>query len=361
MRRLRSVFSLLSASYQAFFEDDVPRLAAALAFYALLSAAPLLLVAVGVAGLMFSQDAIRQDVLGIIETTIGPAGREVGATLFENAYDAYQPRSGVVASLIGGVLLLVASSGVFTQLNAALAKIWGTEHRVRGGIRIALTERLRGVGMVIVVGVLLMVSLAATNALTNVQRFLVRTSELSEIGLELLNLGLSVFVLAVFFATVYRAMPATDASWADVWPGAVVAAPVFAAANYALSFYLGTSALGSAYGAAGSLVVLLLWIYFAAMVFFYGAEVSSIYLGRRKSRAEAAMVAARREGEVDARDLHDRGRTAQDPNEEDPNEEDRNAEDRNAEDRADEDGADEDGSDGERARTGRDPADGEEQ
>lgn len=309
MRRLRSAIGLLRASYQAFFEDDVPRLAAAVAFYALLSAAPLLLVAVGVAGLVFSQDAIRQDVLELVETTIGPAGREVGSTLFENAYDAYQPRSGVLASLIGGVLLLVASSGVFTQLNAAIAKIWGTEHRVRGGIRVALVERLRGVGMVLIVGFLLMASLAATTAITNFQRFLVRTTELSETGLELLNVGVSLFVMAAFFAMVYRAMPATDASWADVWPGAVVAAPMFAAGNYALSFYLGTSALGSAYGAAGSLVVFLLWIYFAAMVFFYGAEVSSIYAGRRKSRTEAAREAASRPEGVDQRDLHAKGRT----------------------------------------------------
>lgn len=285
------MFRLLSASYQAFFEDDVPRLAAALAFYALLSAAPLLLVAVGVASMVFSQEAVQEDVLEFIGTAIGPSGREVGSTLFENAYDAYQPRAGVVASLIGGILLLVGSSGVFTQLNASIAKIWGTEDRVRGGIRVALAERLRGVGMVLVVGVLLIASLAATTAITSFQRFLVRNTDLSEVGLEALNVGSSLFVVALFFAVVYRALPATDASWRDVWPGAVVAAPLFAAGNYALSLYLGRSALQSAFGAAGSLVVFLFWVYFAAMVFFFGAEVSSIYAGRRRDRAK------RREGE----------------------------------------------------------------
>lgn len=287
MRSVISVFRLFAESFQAFFEDDAPRLAAALAFYALLSLAPLLIVAVGVASLVFNQEAIRQDVLDSIGNTIGPAGREVGATLFENAYDAYRPTSGLLASIIGGVLLLVGASGVFAQLNASVAKIWDTEERVRGGVLIAIAERLRGVGMVLVVGLLLIASLSATTAITNFQRFLVRTTDVSEVGLELLNLGLNLFVVAAFFALVYRALPATDASWRDVWPGAVVAAPLFAAGNYALGLYLGTSALTSAYGAAGSIVVLLLWIYFAALVFFFGAEVSSVYAGRREPRVQS--------------------------------------------------------------------------
>lgn len=284
MDRFLAVFGIFRDAFQAFFEDDAPRLSAALAFYALLSFAPLLIVAVGVASLIFTQEAIREDVLALISSTVGPAGREVGATLFDNAYEAYRPTSGVVASLIGGVLLLAGASGVFTQLNASIAKIWGTEERVRGGPRKVIMERVRGVGMVIVVGLLLVGSLGATTTITNVQRFLVRSTELNQTSLELVNIGINLLVVAAFFAVTYRTLPATDARWRDVWPGALAAAPLFAAGNYALSLYLGTSALGSAYGAAGSVVVLLLWVYFASMVFFFGAEVSSEVAKRREAR-----------------------------------------------------------------------------
>ena len=286
MGSIRVVVGVVAGAFQSFFEDDAPRLAAALAFYALLSFAPLLIVAVGVASLIFTQEGVRQDVLELIATTVGPSGREVGETLFENAYDAYRPSSGVVASLIGGALLLIGASGVFTQLNASVAKIWGTEERVRGGILIALVERLRGIGMVLVVGLLLVGSLGATTAITNFQRFLARTTELNATGLEVVNIAINLLVVAAFFAVTYRALPATDARWRDVWPGALAAAPLFAAGNFALSFYLGTSALGSAYGAAGSVVALLLWVYFASMVFFFGAEVSSEVAKRREARWE---------------------------------------------------------------------------
>jgi membrane protein len=173
---------------------------------------------------------------------------------------------------------------VFTQLNASVAKIWGSEHRVRGSIRLAVTERIRGIGMVILVGLMLIAMLSATTAVTNFQRFLVRSTELSELGLEILNLGANLLLVAAFFAFLYRALPGTDARWREVWPGALVAAPLFAAANYGLGVYLGRNALGSAYGAAGSLVVLLLWVYFIAMVLFFGAEVSSAYAQKRRAR-----------------------------------------------------------------------------
>ena len=157
---------------------------------------------------------------------------------------------------------------------------------MRGGVLVAIVERLRGIGMVIIVGLLLVASLGATTAITNFQRFLARTTELNATGLEIVNVGINLLVVAAFFAVTYRALPATDARWRDVWPGALAAAPLFAAGNFALSFYLGTSALGSAYGAAGSVVALLLWVYFASMVFFFGAEVSSEVSKRRVARWE---------------------------------------------------------------------------
>ena len=284
MHSVMSVLRLFGEAYQKFFMDDAPRLAAALAFYALLSAAPLLIVAVAVAGLVFSQNAIRQDVLLAIGSTVGPQGRDVVQTLFDNAYDAYRPGSGLLASLVGAVLLLIGASGVFAQLNAAVAKIWGTEHRVRGSVRTAVVERVRGIGMVLLVGVLLIAVLAGTTSMADLQRFLLRAMGLTQVGLEIVNFLVTILVVAAFFATVYRALPGTDAAWREVWPGAVAAAPLFAAANLALTYYLGTSAIGSAYGAAGSLVVLLLWTYVASMIFFFGAEVSSVYAARRKAR-----------------------------------------------------------------------------
>ena len=296
MPSVMSALRLFGAAYQKFFMDDAPRLAAALAFYALLSAAPLLIVAVAVAGLVFSQDAIRQDVLLAIGSMVGPQGRDVVQTLFDNAYDAYRPGSGLLASLVGAVLLLVGASGVFAQLNAAVAKIWGTEHRVRGSVRMAVVERVRGIGMVLLVGVLLIALLGTTTSVADIQRFLLRAIGLTQLGLEIVNFLVTILVAAAFFATVYRALPGTDAAWREVWPGAVAAAPLFAAANLALTYYLGTSALGSAYGAAGSLVVLLLWTYIASMIFFFGAEVSSVYAQRRKERL------ASQEEDIDVRE-----------------------------------------------------------
>lgn len=285
MHRAMAVATLLRDAVRSFFEDDVPRLAAALAFYALLSLAPLLIVAVAVAGAVFSQQQVQGEVLEFVAITVGPAGEEVAAAVFENAYDAYRPATGVWASVIGALLLLVGASGVFTQLNASVAKIWGTEESLGTGFLAAVRERLRGVVMVLVVGLMLVALVAATALLGNIEAYLDRATTLSAASLEVVGIVVHLIAVALYFALVYRTLPATTASWRDVWPGAVTAAPLFAAGNWALSTYLSRSAVSSAYGAAGFLVVFLLWLYFAASVFLFGAEVSSEYSRRRRGRS----------------------------------------------------------------------------
>jgi membrane protein len=277
---------LLMKAASACLADGVPRLGAALAFYSVVSLAPLLIVAVGIAGMWASQAQVQAEVLAQVRQLMGPSGEEVATILFNHAFDAYQQRSGMVATLIGTAILLFAASIVLHELKVTLDLIWGVEPGERGRIFHTLWTRIVSLAMLLGIGFLLLVSLLLSAALGAFSRFL---SGYLAVPLPLIaafDAFVNLLLLTLLFALLYKLLPDTEVHWRDVWFGAVVAALLFTVGKWLMGLYLGNAAIGSAYGAASSLVIFLLWVYYTAQIFFFGAEVTKLSAGSSGSRAQ---------------------------------------------------------------------------
>lgn len=273
---MRAYARLLAAAAAAWLADNVPRLGAALAFYSVVSLAPLLIVAVGIASLWVSQDAVRAEVLLQVRQLMGPAGEEVVTVLFNHAFDAYQQHSGVAATLSGTFVLLFAASVVLNELKLMLDLIWGVPPSKRGLIFRTLLTRLFSLALLLAVGFLLLASLLLSAALGAFSRFL---SAYLAVPLSLVaafDAAFTLLLITLLFALLYKWLPNTKVRWRDVWFGALVAALLFTAGKWLIGFYLGNTAIGSAYGAASSFVIFLLWVHYTAQVFFFGAEVTKV-------------------------------------------------------------------------------------
>lgn len=269
---------LLMAAAAAWLADQVPRLGAALAFYSVVSLAPLLIVAVGIASVWVSQDAVRAEVLLQVRQLMGPAGEEVVTVLFNHAFDAYQQHSGVVATLVGTAILLFAASIVLHELKIMLDLIWKVAPNKRGRGRIfrTLWTRLFSLAMLLAIGFLLLGSLLLSAALGASSRYL---SDRLVVPLPLVatfDAAFSLLLITLLFAVLYKWLPNTKVPWKDVWFGALVAALLFTAGKWLIGLYLGNTAIGSAYGAASSFVIFLLWVHFTAQIFFFGAEITKV-------------------------------------------------------------------------------------
>lgn len=273
---------LLAAAAAAWLADNVPRLGAALAFYSVVSLAPLLIVAVGIASLWVSQDAVRAEVLLQIRQLMGPAGEEVVTILFDHAFNAYQQHSGVVATLIGTLILLFAASIVLNELKLMLDLIWNVPTSKRGWVFQTLWTRLFSLGMLLAIGFLLLGSLLLSAALGAFSRFLSARLVVPLPLVAAFDAALTLLLITLLFAPLYKWLPNTKVYWKDVWFGAIVAALLFTAGKWLIGFYLGNTAIGSAYGAASSFVIFLLWVHYTAQIFFFGAEVTKVSSRRRK-------------------------------------------------------------------------------
>ncbi len=252
----------------------IPRLSAALAFYTVLSLAPLVVVAVGVASLVFARQQIQSEIVAQLQTLVGPSGGQVARTLFDNAYRAYRPSSGLVASAIGLGALLFGASAVLAQLKSALNTIWGGSDAGREGVLGAVLDRLLSFALVFALGFLLLASLLFNTLVTAFNRTVSRAAGVPAELLSAVNGVAALILTAVLMAVLYRYLPDTLVRWRDVVPGAGIAAVLFAAGKWLLGRYLGHSAIASAYGAAGALIIVLLWIYYSAQIFFLGAELT---------------------------------------------------------------------------------------
>jgi membrane protein len=265
---------LLIQTFQEFGADKVPRLAAALAYYTAFSIAPLLLVVIGIAGLAFGEEAVR----GELDNQIaGVVGRQTASVVQELVASANQPGQGLIATIIGVVTLILGAAGVFGQLQDALNTIWGVEGTPQGGIWGILKSRLLTFAMLLVIGFLLMVSLVVSAVLSSLNTMVLSRLPLGEVGTQLLNNGISFAVITVLFALIYKVLPQADIRWRDVFIGAAVTSLLFTIGKYLIGLYLGNSTVSSSFGAAGSFVVLLLWIYYSAQILLLGAEFTQVY------------------------------------------------------------------------------------
>jgi len=261
-------------------------LGAALAYYTLFALAPLLVLVIAVAGLALGRAAAQGEIVAQIEGLMGPDGAKMIEGMIVRAS---RPASGVVATLVSLGTMLLGASGVFGQLQAALDQIFGAEASGRrgGGVRAAVRQRLAYVGMILGIGFLLLVSLVLSAALAAVHDLLAARLPVAARVLPPLNFGLSFVVVSGLFALVYKVLPAVELAWRDVWLGAACTAILFTAGKSLIGIYLGRAGATSVYGAAGSLVLVLLWIYYSAQILLLGAEFTEVYSRRWGSRRTA--------------------------------------------------------------------------
>jgi membrane protein len=271
---------LLKETVRDWYESNTFQLGAALAYYSVFALAPTLVIAVGIAGLIFGRDAAQGNLADQLKQTMGPAVAEAIQETLSSAHQA--ATAGWWATLLSIGVLLFAALGVFMQLQYCLNVIWRVKPKPGRGLWGVVRDRLVSFVMVLIVGLLLLASLAASTALEVIGR-LVPTAEIPGgyyLGVAVhwvVTLGL----MTLLFALLYKVLPDVNLRWRDVTVGAAVTAVLFAAGNYLIGLYLGTSGTTSAYGAAGSLVLLLLWVYYSSQVFLLGAEFTRVYAIRR--------------------------------------------------------------------------------
>lgn len=263
---------IMAKTIHAFASDNIIRLGAALAFYTTVAVAPLLMLAIAMAGTVFGKSDAREQVIGEIERL---AGAQAGAA-FAAVNSPATAASGVLATLFGASTIIFGTLGVFNQLQDALNAIWRVPPRPMLGWRLFLKGRLFSLATVIGTGFLLLVSLVASAMLSWLGAQTAHRLELPVFGLELVNNAISFGVVTMLFALVFRLLPDTPVRMKHVWIGAGVTALLFTMGKTVLGYYLGRASLTSAYGAAGSLLVLLLWCYYAAQIVFFGAEFTRV-------------------------------------------------------------------------------------
>lgn len=299
---VKAIWSLIRETYQEWNEDKAPRLAASLAYYTIFSLAPLLVLIIAIIGFIIGNNsAIHSQIIQQVSSTTGSQGAEFVDTLIANAS---QPRSGTIATLLGIATLLLGATGAFGQLQEALNTIWEVEPGKKGGILQVAKARFLSFAMVLVISFFLLVSLVISSTLSVMSTYFANV--LGETGnvifARVLNLVISTAIITVIFALIFKLLPDIDIAWGDVWMGALVTAVLFGIGKEILSWYLSNGASTSAYGAAGSLVVLLLWIYYSAQILFLGAEFTQVYAHRHGSKSGNAQPNQRTETRATAQE-----------------------------------------------------------
>ena len=272
---------MFGAALRAWWDDDALRLGASLAYYTLFAIAPILVVATAVAGMVFGAEAVRGEIVGQLDQLVGRDGALAVQALLEGAS---QRRDGILATLLGSITFVVAATGAFLELQAALNTIWRVKATPRADLTAFLTDRLRSFGLVVAIGFLLMVSLAGTAALAALGGWLARRSPSIPMLWNVLNAIVSVSVTTALFMMLYRYLPDVRLRWRDVTTGAFVTAVLFTVGQLLIGLYLGQSSVASSYGAAGSVMVLLLWVYYSCQILLLGAEFTRVYAERQGAR-----------------------------------------------------------------------------
>ena len=291
---LRTVWSAARHLFREFTDDNPFTLAAALSYYTLLSLAPLVLVATALAALVFGREAVEGEIVGQIRGLVGEAGAEVIQGILRSAAESGQ---GKLSLGIGLLTLLFGASTVFAQLQTALNGIWDVEADPdRNAFWSFVRTRLISFAMVVGIGFLLLVSLLLSAALSAAGAWAEGLFPLTPVVWQGINTLVSFLIVGLLIAMIFKALPDADIAWRDVWFGAGVTALLFTLGKYLIGMYLGRAGIGSTYGAAGSVVVLLVWVYYASLILFLGAEITHVHSqreGREAPPTEHAVAAAR--------------------------------------------------------------------
>ena len=294
----RGVYALFQESIESWMDDYAPSMGAALSYYTLFSIAPLLLIAVGLAGLVFGPDAARGEIFGQLRELMGDQGASAIQRLLASAD---RPEGGIIATVTGSAMLVLGAMSVFGELQNALDRIWRAPARKQSaGWWNLVRSRLLSFGMILGIAFLLMVSLVVSAVLSALGRFWGPVFHDWEAAAHLIDIGVSFTLVTVLFALIYKFIPRVRTAWRDVWVGAAVTSALFAVGKFLIGLYLGKSSVASAFGAAGSLVVMMVWVYYSAQIFLLGAEFTRVFAhtygsrrgeGRRRAEDPQALAA----------------------------------------------------------------------
>jgi membrane protein len=275
--RWRDLQSIFTASFEQWSKHKAPRLGAALAFYTLLSLAPLLLVLVSVVGMVLGDQAAKTDIIGQVQALVGMQGARAAQALLEGSRDTTQ---GIIATAFGVLTLLFGASGVLIELRDALNTIWEVPTPELSGLKKIssfVKERLFSFALVLAVGFLLVVSLAVSTGIAALSTFSASYLPAHELVLHVLNFVVSFVTITGLFSAIYKFLPDVRIEWRDVILGGAVTSVLFTIGKLALGIYLGKASFASTYGAAASIVVLIVWVYYSAQIFFLGAEITQTF------------------------------------------------------------------------------------
>lgn len=284
---LKVIWKLLSATFFKWSDDHAQALGAALAFYTVFSLAPLLLIVIAIAGLVFGQEAAEGQIIGQIRGLVGEDSAKAIQNLLENVR---KPSTGVIATCIAGVTLFFGATGVFAQVQESLNTIWGVETEPELGIVQILKNRFLSFLTVLGSGFLLLASLVLSAGLAAIGHRLESFLHGQEFLIQLMNFLISFGAITLLFAMIYKILPDVSIQWSDVWIGAGMTSLLFTIGKLLIGLYLGKSEVGLVYGAAGSLIVILLWVYYASQIFLFGAEFTAVYARSHGSRKETGST-----------------------------------------------------------------------
>jgi len=273
--QLSAVVQLIREAGSRWMDHRAPRLGAALAFYALFSLAPVLVIVTAIAALFFGVQASQGQIVGQLRELVGEEGGKAVEVMLANANNAHK---GTFATVVGIAILLVGAMGLFDELQDSLNLIWGVQPKPGRSWLSILRDRFMSFSMVLCIAFLLLVSLVVSAVLSALTSFLGTWRE--AVAGQTLELLISLGIITILFALIYRYLPDARIAWRDVWFGAVVTSVLFTVGKLFIGLYLGQAGIGSAYGAAGSFAVLLLWLYYSAQIFLFGAELTRVYADR---------------------------------------------------------------------------------
>jgi membrane protein len=299
---LRLYFSLLKDTVAPWSAHKAQWLGAALAYYTVFSLAPLLIILIAIVGFVYGPAAAQARLIGQLQAVVGPESASLVGSMVTSAY---RSNSDVIATLIGVGTLVFGALGVFGQLQAAINTIWDVKPSKVFAVRRLLRDRLVSLGMVLGTGFLLLLSLVASTALVAVSGYVGTLLPAPAIVLAGANLAFWLAVSTLLFGVLFKFLPDAPVGWSDVWHGAALTSLLFTAGRVAIAWYLGAGTITTVYGTAGSLAVLLVWIYYSAQILLFGAEFTHVYAMR--ARTPAGVAAERRAADPERKDpFHER-------------------------------------------------------
>lgn len=276
---LKKYFDLLKITFQEWNEDQAPRLAAALAYYTALSIAPLILVVIAILGFFFGDEAARGQIVGQFSNELGSEFATFIEDLIQNSD---KPAEGLFSTILSLIMLIVGATGVLMQLQSALNQIWDIQ--VEGGLGQMVKKRFLSFGILMSLAFLLLISLVINGVIASLDQYLIGIMPALQILGHLITTLISLGVSTLLFAIIFKYMPDATIEWRDVMIGAFVTAILFTIGRFALGLYLGNVSTVSTYGAAGSFVIILLWVYYSAQILMFGAEFTQVYARRYGTR-----------------------------------------------------------------------------